>query len=114
MLIISSGRSGCLGKGFSDPPSRRRCSKLISGPRSYPFLRPLELFTMMIWLKVGTAEDSVLEAEGSVKIFCKMGRVDCGCFLGRFVSVPIMRCDASTWTRAATTCWTLKAGFRGT
>lgn len=67
-LMISFGRRGCLGNGLSDPPSRRMWSKLIAGLRSYPFLCPLELFTTIIRLRVGTAKDSTLEAKGSVKI----------------------------------------------
>jgi hypothetical protein len=37
-----------------------------------------------------------------------------GSFRGRFVSAPMMRCEAERWLRAERTCGALKAGFNGT
>lgn len=39
---------------------------------------------------------------------------DRGSFLGRFVSVLMIRWEALRWARAETTCWELKPGFNGT
>jgi hypothetical protein len=39
---------------------------------------------------------------------------DRGSLRGRFVSAPMIKCDAERWLRAERTCGALKAGLSGT
>lgn len=58
---------------------------------------------MIIFCREGTSADSRAEPVRLGTRCMRRGIFDRGSFLGRFVSAPMMRCDAVKWLRAART-----------
>lgn len=114
MLMVSLGWRGDFGKGSRLCPERRMWLYSVMGLREEGLMRPSELLTMMICWSDGTTLDSSFGDWRSGMICWSSGIFDRGSFLGRFVSVPMMRWEASRWLRAEMTCCELKLGFRGT
>src|SRR5438045_8919714 len=78
-------------------------------------MRPAELFISVIERREGTDADSTLSELSKVGEICLSNvTFSRGGLYGRFVSVPIIRCDAERWESAEMTCVELKAGFKGT
>jgi len=73
-----------------------------------------ELSTRNTFRRERTALDCSKEASRSGVISLSRDMFSLGGLKGRFVSAPIIRCEASRWLSAEMTCGELKAGFSGT
>ena len=76
-------------------------------------MRLEELSTRTIHFREGTVSDSSFEVKRSGTRTSRMVMLLRGGLKGRFVSVPITRCEASRWVRADMTWVAVNAGLSG-
>lgn len=77
-------------------------------------IRPPELSTRTICCSFGAVSDCNFEADRSGTRLSRRLMFDRGALKGRFVSVPMTRCEASRCVSADMTCCALNAGLSGT
>ena len=107
---VSSVSTPC-GEG---PPSSKTSSYFNIAPKcSSLLIRPWEFSTTMIFWIEGTAWEWI-EVEKLGTSSMSNGTFDRGGFLGKFVSVLMMRCFADRCDNAEITWEALKAGLSGT
>ena len=116
MLTISSLCSSSSGATVSDflAVENRRSVNGVVAWKEEVLIRSSELLTSIIFRNDGTEADSSSEFSRSGKIVLRSVIFSLGDLYGRLVSVPIIRCAASKWFKAAITCGALNAGFSGT
>ena len=76
-------------------------------------IRPLEFSTRMMFLRDGMASEVRVELKRSGTMVSRRGTLDRGGLYGRFVSVPITKCVADRWLKAAMIWVAVNAGLRG-
>lgn len=113
MLTMSWLESVAEGIGGGATRSAFRSAKGVVARRCLGSMRPEELSTRTMCFREGTVSDWSFEVKRSGTRASRRVMLLRGGLKGRFVSVPITKCEASRWVRADITWVAVNAGLSG-